>query len=338
MTTRTLNSVLKLGAASFEDTTSLTQDQWVEQRTQGIGGSDAGAIMGLNPWSTPLMVWLSKKGKNTFEGNAATEWGNILEAPIRRKVAESIGGRIEITGGTFVSKTAPFMRANLDGVLRVKTLTLDGVTVYGLGGWECKTTGHGGGFDDGEIPDSYYAQVQHYMATTGLPWFVLSAFVLDRRDMRHYIVPRNEDFIESMIECERAFWLNNVVCDTAPAPMGTEAEARLVDALTSGGEFTLPSEYEGTFDQLEQIKAQIKDLETQRRALEESLKLKMSTLGGDGTDRTVATCGSWKAVWSEQKRTSIDTSLLKQAGLYGKYSKESSYKTLRIARLKGDEK
>ena len=335
MTKRTLNSVLKLGAASFEDTTGLTQEQWVEQRTKGIGGSDAGAIMGLNPYSTPLTVWFAKKGKSTFEGNAATEWGNILEVPIRRKASEAIGGQIEVTGGTFVSKSAPFMRANLDGVLRVKKLTLAGQTVSGLGGWECKTTARGNGFTEDEIPDSYFAQVQHYMATTGLSWFVLSAFILNQRNCYHYIIPRNDEFIKEMVDCERTFWTDNVLADTAPAPMGTENEARLIDALGIGGSVQLPLECEATFNQLNELKKQIKDLETQKRALEDELKLKMVSFPSDGTNKAIATCGGWQAVWSEQKRRTVDSELLKQAGLFEQYSKESTYNTLRITRLKG---
>lgn len=37
-----------------------TREQWLELRKKGIGGSEAGAIMGLNKWKTPLEIFLDK--------------------------------------------------------------------------------------------------------------------------------------------------------------------------------------------------------------------------------------------------------------------------------------
>ena len=66
-------------------------EKWLEMRTTGIGGSDAGAILGMNKYASPLTIYLSKKNVEGFKGNAATEWGHILEDPIRKKAAEELG-------------------------------------------------------------------------------------------------------------------------------------------------------------------------------------------------------------------------------------------------------
>ena len=36
---------------------------WLDMRKQGIGGSDAGAIMGYNPWTSPFALWMEKTGQ-----------------------------------------------------------------------------------------------------------------------------------------------------------------------------------------------------------------------------------------------------------------------------------
>ena len=43
---------------------SMKKDEWQNLRRGSIDGSDSGAIMGLNKWSSPLTVYLDKKGLN----------------------------------------------------------------------------------------------------------------------------------------------------------------------------------------------------------------------------------------------------------------------------------
>ena len=58
--------------------------------------------------------------------------------------------------------------------------------IEGLGGHEIKSAKTGFGWEEDEIPDVYYAQVQHYMKVTGLPWFVVSVYILDDESLHHY--------------------------------------------------------------------------------------------------------------------------------------------------------
>ena len=53
------------------DTAGMSNDRWLECRMHGpkgdipytIGGSDVAAIFGVSPWTTPLELWLIKKGR-----------------------------------------------------------------------------------------------------------------------------------------------------------------------------------------------------------------------------------------------------------------------------------
>ncbi|EPU7208284.1 YqaJ viral recombinase family protein, partial [Listeria monocytogenes] len=40
----------------------MDRTQWLLTRRQGIGGSDAGIIMGLNKYKTAFELWLDKTG------------------------------------------------------------------------------------------------------------------------------------------------------------------------------------------------------------------------------------------------------------------------------------
>ena len=42
------------------NTLNMDHTQWLQARTQGIGGSDVSAIAGLNKWKSAVQVFLEK--------------------------------------------------------------------------------------------------------------------------------------------------------------------------------------------------------------------------------------------------------------------------------------
>jgi predicted phage-related endonuclease len=91
--------------------------------------------------------------------------------------------------------------------------------VQGVGGHEIKSAKTAYGWGDDEIPDSYYCQVQHYMAVLDLPWFIVSVYILEGEQIRHYIVRRNAEFIEKLITMEKDFWENYFIPGVLPAQL-----------------------------------------------------------------------------------------------------------------------
>ena len=72
------------------DTAGMSNDRWLECRMHGpkgdipytVGGSDVAAIFGVSPWTTPLELWMIKKGrmKPKPKDNAdQLEMGHLLE-------------------------------------------------------------------------------------------------------------------------------------------------------------------------------------------------------------------------------------------------------------------
>lgn len=53
------------------DTAGMTNAQWLAARMHGpsgkipytVGGSDVAAVFGVSPWTTPLELWMIKKGR-----------------------------------------------------------------------------------------------------------------------------------------------------------------------------------------------------------------------------------------------------------------------------------
>lgn len=314
-------------------------EKWVKLRTTGIGGSDVGAIMGLNKYSSPLTVYLSKKNVEGFKGNAATEWGHILEDPIRKKAAEELGIEIISVPGMYTSLDVPFMSANLDGLCHAENqVTIGGETVEGLGGYEIKTSSRGEGFSDDEVPDSYYCQVQHYMAVTGLNWFILTAFFLNTKRAKHYVIKRNDDFIYTqLIPAEKSFWENFVMANNPPEPIGLDSENEYTANLNIADTVELDTETENLIAERMEVQQQIKDLEQKENALKDSILIKLSALSHSDSNTAEKVCGAgerFKLTYNLQKKYSVDTDALKKSGLFDDYKKESAYRILRISEKK----
>ena len=45
----------------------MTEKQWLEERKNGIGGSDAATILGLNPYKTNIQLWEEKTRRKEAE-------------------------------------------------------------------------------------------------------------------------------------------------------------------------------------------------------------------------------------------------------------------------------
>ena len=44
-------------------TAAMSKEEWTALRSTTIGGSDAAAILGLNPYKSPYALWAEKTGK-----------------------------------------------------------------------------------------------------------------------------------------------------------------------------------------------------------------------------------------------------------------------------------
>jgi len=283
-------------AIQLIDATQISRDEWLESRRKGIGGSDCGAILGFNPYKSAFGVYVEKVEGSTFEGNIHTEFGNWMEPHIREEFPKRFKRKekidIHVSECPFVLQhpEVDYFIANLDGIVEHPE--------HGTGIIEIKTASElqWRQWEDDEIPDSYYAQIQHYLNVTGLPYAYMVALVGKRLLWKY--VPRNDEFIKLMSERLREFWEKHVIPKVPPAPAGIQEDFEVLKGMYPEEErdkiLELP-EFQGDYDRYKEIDKQIKELQQEQNAIKQRIMQEMG-------DAELAFIGNKKVTWKTVNR------------------------------------
>ena len=280
------------------DRRELTTEEWLRARKQGIGGSDIAAILGFTKWGSPLTVYSDKVSDEIDESHSiAAEVGLELEPWLKRKFKEWMleheGVEVEVTEDPYIyaHPEHPFLIANLDGDAVHPTL--------GTGGFESKTAGERRReeWGEGEVPDAYYWQVQHYMAVKGYQWFYM-AFLLGNRVFDVRFIPRNDEAIDILVTRAREFWTNFVEPRIPPAPTGLDADADILKSIypeeEAGKEIDL-AEMQADYDRYKALAQSYKDI---KKDMDEIKQAFMAAMG----DAEVAHVGEHKVYFKTKHR------------------------------------
>ena len=174
----------------------LSHEEWLKYRKQGIGGSDAGAVCGLNPYRTAMQVYYDKTTDSieTFD-NEAMRQGREFEDDVARRFMEASGKKVRRANFMYYDENYPFMLADIDRMV-----------VGENAGLECKTASPylADKWKDGKIPLHYQLQCYHYMSVCNAEaWYI--AVLIYGREFKYYRLERDEEMMENLIQIERDF-------------------------------------------------------------------------------------------------------------------------------------
>ncbi|MEF2244239.1 YqaJ viral recombinase family nuclease [Paenibacillus sp. IITD108] len=292
----------KFHADIVVETENLTHETWLHHRRNGIGGSDLAAICGISKWRTPVHVYLEKLGEAPEDQfNEAAEWGTRLEPLIAGKFAsEHPEWAITEKKVIYCHPEYRWAYGNLDrmiicpnrgrGILEIKT-----ASEYLRHEW-----------DNGNIPDYYYVQLQWYMFVTGLDWGYFATLIGGNK-YREYAVMRDDELINQLLRIAYDFWHHYVLVSNCPPLDGSEASTKLLNRLC-------PKAEDNTIIPLEEImhieayfdnKNQLKVLESAITEFENRIK---SVMG----NHEIGIAQTYKVKWENKSRTGLDSKQLKE--------------------------
>lgn len=303
----------------------ISQEQ-LNDRRQGIGSSDAPAILGLSKYKSPYDVWLDKTGKiqNSSAGQAA--WiGNMLEDAILGMAAQSLGKKVVAADGekstTFIKG---LLRANVDGMIDVFQ---EGSPIV-----EVKTTGQLADWGDAmtdSVPSHVLVQIHHQMLCTKSQMCYVArlgaafGFSFDIFPVRY-----DEAFAKEMESEVLAWWDNHVVKDIPPSIESGVPNLELLKSMSrkKGKTIILPESLFVAEREAKEAAAAAELLHNEAKAV------LMAAMG----DATVATCIGYKAGISTITSKRFDSARFSEENpdMALKYQKDSSYQRFDIRSIK----
>lgn len=301
------------------------REEWLKLRGQGIGGSEAAIIVGMNRWKSPFQLWLEKTGETEPEDLSDNEfvyWGTVLEQAVANRFTELTGKRVT-RRGMLQDEDVPFFYANVDRVV-----------VGENAGLECKTTNafNKDEWEGDNVPDAYYCQCQWYMGVTGAEkWYI--ACLIGGNKFVWKEVARNEEDIAALREAAEEFWTVNVVDGVMPEADGSaNCTAALAKRFKGGVPETMQLDEAGgdKIKDLLEVKRLQADLKKQEAAITNAIK---QTMG----DSERAEYGQYVATWQtvncagrfDRKRFDED-----YPGVYAKYYTPGNTRRFEVKELK----
>lgn len=316
------------------------REEWLAERKKSLGGSDMGAVLGMNNYTSPMAVWMDKTGR--LLEKEQTEWmrlGTDLEDYVAQRFCEVSGLKVTKDNSTWRNDKYPHLHMNPDR--RV---------VGQKAGVECKIVSqlNERKYKGGEFPDSYYAQCCTYLCVSEFDRWYLAALILGK-GIRIYQLTRipndtkpdwcdetvyvDDEELKALGNTAEWFW-GFVERDTPPPADGhPQTGAALVTLYPESMDECIGiGSFERELDNYFRLKEQLKSIEMTIDGIENRIKAHLGECArGEGE--------KYKVSWKTQTRSTFDSKrfIADHPDVdVSKYYKKSSSRPFKVTELKGD--
>lgn len=280
-------------------TTGMSREEWLRLRKTGIGGSDMGAVCGINPYSSAMNVFYDKISEEiTDEDSESMRVGRDLEDYVARRFTEETGFKVRRSNVCYRSVEYPYMIADVDRLL----MGCDA-------GLECKTTNAYGAdqWKSDQVPSHYVIQCQWYMAVTGKKQWYIACLIMGI-DFVIRKIERDEALIKDLITIGGHFWNHNVMQKIVPDADGTEMYDKALEKYfikAEKGTVISLSGFDESLKRRMELEAMIGELEKEKRQIDQTIKAYMG-------ENEKAANDDFRVSWSLVESMKLDTARLKE--------------------------
>lgn len=300
-------------------TKKMSREEWLRMRKTGIGGSDAAAVCGLNPYASAMTVYHEKISDDVSEDdNEPMRQGRDLEEYVAKRFAEATGLKVRRSNVMYRNGEYPFMIADIDRLI-----------VGEDAGLECKTASayQADKWKDGEIPAHYLIQCYHYMAVTGKKsWYI--AVVILGREFKYRKVMWDDAVIQNLTAIESEFWNRHIVQKVMPEPDGSkicdEVLEQYFHTARKGSMIPLTG-FDEKLERREELLKLIAKLEKEQKKIEQEVKLFMKENESAGSEK-------YRVMWSNVDTTRLDTKKIREERpeIYRDFSRTTTFRRFTV--------
>lgn len=305
-------------------TAALTDVGTLDRRTY-IGGGDISAIVGVNPFRTPLDVYLQKVSEAPLEKpdpkrEARLRRGKLWEPIVVEMLREEHGIEVVARNARYVDPERSYMASEIDfeWTLRdspVSNGEIKSVNPFAAQGW--------GEPETDEVPMYNAAQSQWGMMTTGRD-LCQYGVVFGADDLTLYHVRRDDDVIAWLRESAIEFWERYVLGHVPPPPRTPEDLVKLWPRDTGQIVEATPK--------VAALYQSFCELRERRKVADEGIKALQFELGEFMQDRTTATFnGAPLFTYKAQTTGHIASAELREAhpDIFKTFTRTTEFRVLR---------
>lgn len=331
------------------ETGNLTEEEWLDYRRGGIGGSDVSIIFGVSHFRCNRELYYDKLGIKPLRAAEDETWlqkemGHVLEDLVAKVFSRKTGLKVFEVKKMFSHPLYPFMRADVDRFVIDK----DGRT----GILECKTTNYQNkdAWAGEKYPYQYELQIRHYMAVMNLDFaYIACLWGNSENDFAYRYVERDLEFEDEIIEAEQYFWEEYIEKRVEPEFTGKPDLALqclkmyLEDADPSLGKKKLPASLSSDLARYLELKEEKSKLDADKRRIEDEIKrISIPIIEEMGAfTESELTAGGRKFVVSYKPKKSVriltkelEKLAIHHRDVYDEYVSESESRTLNVKELK----
>lgn len=273
-----------------------SREEWLANRSNGIGASEVGTILGLNPFETPYQLWRRKKGLDAPKiENFAMRAGHYLEDAVAHFFADDTEAYIiKNTTDDFTIRSVekPFLQVSPDRLFWWKGSKHTEKRKAVL---ECKTTQLQ--IDPDNLPKHWFCQLQMNMGVGEYQDGAL-AWLTQGREFNYRIITFDKDFYEWMVGEVEDYWYRYIVGDEEPQATTADDILMKFPHEQHGKIIQATEDIQGLLYQLRTLKDTGKELQLQTKEIEDNIKVYL----GDA-EALVDNTGKVLATWKTAKPT-----------------------------------
>lgn len=323
---------INLQAKKLVNVNDLTGEEWLLWRKRGIGGSNAGTLVGVNGYDCKLNLYLDKTDPDYIEDEKspelqeAAEMGHLME-PFIRNLFQIKNPGWEVVEYEYMLQSERYywMLANLDGLIRDPENPDKGWGVLEIKNMSEHRKDE---FGEKEIPIQFIIQMMHYLIVTGLKWGKF-AIVIGGNKYREFTIEYNEKIANQLIMIERNFWEEHVLKEIPPEPDGTEASEKALVKMFPASKTEkkskikeLPAEAKGLIESYEFYSAQEKEAKAKKDTVKQQIQAEL------GAYQTGHIAGDTKKIhWTVQKEFDENKLKSEKPEIYQEFTKQVIDKT-----------
>lgn len=273
------------------------RNEWLKHRESGIGSSEVGTILGLNPFETPYQLWRRKKGLDApKQENFAMRAGHYLEDAVSLFYRDETGKEIiKSSAGDWliVNNEKQYLRVSPD-----RTFWIPGrpKSEHNKGILECKTTQME--IDSDSLPQHWFCQLQYQLGVAELEQGALAWLTMGRQ-FGFKDIMFDKEFYNWMIEEVDKFWTDNILGNQEPLLSNVDDVILKNPRHTTGKSVEADEALMNLCSELKTLKDELGSLESRKKEIENEIKMALGdaeSLVAPGISKAKPTIlATWKA-------------------------------------------